>query len=181
MGLFFLRDGREALFQIDLVGDGDDGGAEHEFLVGGVHTHAVDFRFQSEHIVQNVLKFIPQVFVSPLCGVGALLQPDEQGQIVQAQHILCQGDEQQVGDLIPAVLLLHRIGYQPFLYIVADHGAGDGVVLNGSQIFADVFGCLLQVKTHIGDLAVAGELEVLDAGGNPVFGFLFHKISPQVL
>ena len=45
------------------MGDGDDGGTEHEFFVGGIHAHTVDFRFQSEHIVQNVLEFIPQVFV----------------------------------------------------------------------------------------------------------------------
>ena len=171
----FLGQGLEALVQIDLMGNGDDGIAQHELFVGGVHADAVDGVFDAENIGQQILKFITQVIVGPFCGVCLFLQPDKIVQVIQTHHTLGQHDEHQVGDLIPVVELPYRIGDQTLFYIIADHGVGNGRLLHRSEAMGNILGGLLQIEAYIGQFLIPGQTEIPDGVSDFLLCGFFHN------
>ena len=110
-----------------------------------------------------------------LLNLGLFLQFNHQMHVLDTQHGLGDGNEEQVGNLIAVVLLFYRVVQQPLFHIVGDHGAGEGEVPQPGNILGNVLGGLLQVQPHVGDFLVPGQGEMTDGGKNLVLGFLIHS------
>lgn len=164
----------KAFFQIDFVRHGNDGAAQHELFVRGILAHGSGALLQPEYKGKHILQLAAKVIISPLGGIGLLLKPDKRIQIVQTEYILTDGNKEQIGNLIPAVLFSDRILNQAPLHIIGNHGVRNAVLLNGRQIFRNIFGCLLQIKPYRGNFAVAWETEVPNRGHNPLLTFVCH-------
>ena len=82
---FFLGQRFKALVQIDLVGDGNDGIAEHDLLIGGIYSDIVNGIFQAEDIGQQILEFIHQIVIGPFRGIGPLLETDEVVEVIKPE------------------------------------------------------------------------------------------------
>ena len=81
-----------------------------------------------------------------------------------------------MGDLIRRILLLDWIGEQSLLHIIADHGTGHILKPQVSDALIYIFGCLLQIKTHIRDLMVSRETKSAHGAGNCVCHLLIHTM-----
>ena len=144
------------------MGHGDDRGPQKVLgyrvaLADGFH-----LRLEGKDVVQGVFQLGAEIVVGFLGRVLLLLEPDHQPDVLHGHHRFGHGDEEQIADLLPGILLLHRAGQQALLHIVADHGPGEGHVPQGGQIFRDIFGGLLQIQPHVGDLLVPGQTEIAD-------------------
>lgn len=171
----FFAQSHEALIQIELMADGDDGVAENQFFVRHIGAHIVQRVLNAEYILQDIFKFIAEVIIGLLWGVDLFLHLEEHADIIQRQHAFCKSGEHQVGDLISEILLLNGVCNQPFLYIVADHRACDAEVVEGFQILFNVFCCLFQIKTHVRNLVIARKMITNDGVFDAFFVFFFHS------
>ena len=160
--------------QIHLLHRRYDAGVQQPLLVGAVLATELDNVLDLKGELQHVFQFLTEIVIGLLHRIGALLEPDKVGQGVQGQNALAHGYEEQIRDLIPAVLLLDRVADEPLLDIVADHGGGQSKFLQRGQVAADVLGCLLQVQSYVGDLLIAGKPEVLNGRCKGLGVFLFH-------
>ena len=167
--------GLKAFFQIDFVAEGDDGTPEHHLFVGGVPAHIVHGVLDAENKMQDVFQLVTYIIVGLRHGVGLLLQYDKLAQGVQTEHVLGHGNEDQIGDLVPAVLLPDRIAHKALFDIIADHGGGNGIRLQRRQIFIDILHGLLQVQPHRGNLLIPGQPEIPDTVRDGLLDMLFHK------
>lgn len=109
------------------------------------------------------------------------LQPQQEPDIVEAEHRLGQGDEDEGGDPVPVVLLPDGIGDQAPFDIVADHGRGEGAFRQRRKAGGQVPGDLLEVEPHIGDLPIARQPEAADGGKICSLGhFLIHITAVNI-
>ena len=95
-----------------------------------------------------------------------LLHAEKARDVLHGQHVLGNGNEEQVRNLIRVVLLVHGAGDIAFLHIIAHHGGGNLHAAQGSQVTVDVFDGLIQIQPHIGDFPPAGHAEDRNVNGH---------------
>ena len=83
--------------------------------------------------------------------------------------------------LIPAVLLFHGIADETLFHIVADHGAGEHPVPQRHQAAVDVFCRLNQVKSHVGNFLISGQVEITVGLRDFFVDLLIHFHHPGLL
>ena len=81
-----------------------------------------------------------------------------------------------MGNLVRRILLMDWICDQSLLHIIADHGTGHILKAQVSDALIYIFGCLLQIKTHIRDLMVSRETKSAHGAGNCVCHLLIHRM-----
>ena len=167
----------EAPVQVDNVGHGGNGTAEHLFLHRGGNAHILRNILQAEAEIENILQLLTEVVISYRNGISSALV-QEQKQIIdmlQGRDLLQKGQGDQMGDLMGGVPLLNGVGDQALLDVVADHGPGDILEAQGTDALIHILSCLLQIQTHIGDLMIPWETKSTHGAGERVCNFLIHR------
>ena len=170
----FLSENDKVLIVDDFMAEGNDGGAEHHLFVGTGDAYIVRTALQPKDEGQDVLQLITEIVIGLIQTVGPFLHPDKALQTVQTQHIFSHRNEEKVGDLLPAVLLFHGVCDQLSFHIVGDHGIGEAVFLQRVQVLGYIFGGLLQIQPHGGNLLIAGQAEAAHSSGQQLLLFLCH-------
>ena len=84
-------------------------------------------------IEQDVFQLCTEIIVRYLCSVDQALQSEKLLDIFKGNHMLQNGNGNQVGNVVSIVLLLYRICNQPFLHLIADHRTGNFHAAQRSQ------------------------------------------------
>ena len=110
-----------------------------------------------EHLAQGARQHTAKGLIALTALRMAVQQP---GDVLQRQHGFADGDQKQPGDVLPVVLLFDGVAQKVLFHIVGDHGPGEGSAAHGLQVFVHIFGHLLQIEPHVGDLVIFRQRKV---------------------
>ena len=163
--------------EIDNMRYRSDGTAKHFLFQRRCDAHIFHRILQTEAEIQNILHLFTEIVIGHRNRVAsALVQNQKQiADVFQRCDLFqkCQGD--QMGNLIGEILFFDRICNEPLFYIVSDHGAGHILKSQGTDALVDIFGCLLQIESHIGDLMIPWETKTTNGAGKYVSDVISHR------
>ena len=89
---------------------------------------------------------------------------------------LNEDQRNQMAYLIGGILFFDRFCDMPLFYIVADHRIGHIFKSEWPYALIHIFSCLLQIKSHIGELMISRETKSAHGAGNGVCNLIFHRL-----
>ena len=162
--------------EIDDMGYSGNGAAQHLLFQGGCDAHIFHRIFQAEAEIKDVLHLLAEIVVSHRDGVASALAQNQKQvtDVFQGGDMLQKGQCNQMGDLVGEILFFDGICDQPLFYIVSDHGAGHIFKPQRADALVYIFGCLLQIKTHIGNFMKPWETKTTNGAGEDVSNLISH-------
>ena len=168
----------ETTVQIDNMRYGSDGAAEHFLFQGRGDTHILDGVLQTETEMEDVFQLLAEIIVR--YGIGVLAIAVQNGEkridIFQRGDLLQQSQRDEMRNLISIVPLLHRIVDDSLLDVIADHGTGHILKAQRPEALIDILGCLLQIKSLIGEFLIPWETKSTYGAGKYVCNLHIHML-----
>ena len=175
----FLPQGIEPAVQIDLVGGRDDGTAQQVLLLGQVAVCGARGGIQAEHLANGRLQLGAEGVVGPLRRTDLLLDGKKHLDVLHRQHVFDRHDVHEVSDLVPHILLAHRVGDKALFDVVADHRAGQLHPRKGAEMAVHILDGLVQIQPHGRQLVIPGQGKTRGRSRNTAFRFSIHDFSIQ--
>ena len=168
----------ETTVQIDNMRYGSDGAAEHFLFQRGCNADIRNGVLQTETEMEDVFQLLAEIIVR--YGIGVLAIAVQNGEkridIFQRGDLLQQSQGDQMGNLISVVPLLYWIFHDTLFDVIADHGTGHILKAQRPEALIDILGCLLQIKSLIGEFLIPWETKSTYGAGKHVCNLHIHRV-----
>ena len=160
------------------MGYRSDGAAKHLLFQRRGDTDILNRVLQTEAEVEDVLYFLAEIVIGHLNGVGTTLIQNQKQLVdmLQRGNLLQKCKRDQMGDLTGRILLFNGICDQSLFHIVSDHRTGHILKPQRADALIHIFGCLLQIITHIRDLMIPWETKSTYGAGKRVSDLFIHRL-----
>ena len=160
------------------MGYGRDGAAEHLFFQRGCNTDVCNRVLQTETEMEDIFQLLAEIVIRD--GIGVLAVAVQNGEkridIFQRGDLLQQSQGDEMRNLIYIVPLLYGIVDDSLFDIIADHGAGHIFKAQWAEALVDILGCLLQIKSLIGEFMIPWETKSTYGAGKYVCNLHIHML-----